>query len=255
MTSGSWITWHTENDLSEVLSLPIRFPSNMKLRRRIEKVVDQLLSWNTEDTLFSSEESNQSTLIALEKELDEAIFDLYELSESERDLITDMCEVGLEFFYRPHTAPKVEKFPVKYQGNIDDLPKDRKKEQGLEGYLYAFLQMWNEELKPDGEFCWRIVRPDHVPMIAVIFTTKWKNSLVTQDYIEWSDVLARCEKALLMPVSRSIYIDGMVRSVSDTEIIIIKRNERRLWSRSMAREDAEATLLQAMYIQEAGQDM
>jgi hypothetical protein len=37
-----------------------------------------------------------------------------------------------------------------------------------------------------------------------------------------------------------------VRAVSDEQIIIVKRNENRLWTRSMAREDAEATLVQAM---------
>ena len=51
-------------------------------------------------------------------------------------------------------------------------------------------------------------------------------------------------------MSRQIYIDNMVRVVADTEICIIKRDERMLWTRSMAREDAEATLVQAMYLQE-----
>ncbi|HYT44580.1 MAG TPA: hypothetical protein VEP90_19775, partial [Methylomirabilota bacterium] len=59
--------------------------------------------------------------------------------------------------------------------------------------------------------------------------------------------------ALRMPVNQRIYIDSMVRVVTDTEIYIIKRDERRLWTRSMAREDAEATLLQAMYLQETVQ--
>jgi hypothetical protein len=45
----------------------------------------------------------------------------------------------------------------------------------------------------------------------------------------------------------------MIRVVSDTQIIIIKRNEMRLWTRSMAREDAEATLLQAIHLQETTQ--
>jgi hypothetical protein len=42
----------------------------------------------------------------------------------------------------------------------------------------------------------------------------------------------------------------MVRVVSDTDIFVIKRNEKRLWTASAAREDAEAALLQAMYLQE-----
>jgi hypothetical protein len=67
-------------------------------------------------------------------------------------------------------------------------------------------------------------------------------------------VLDRCSKALRQEVSRRIYIDNMVRVVTDTEIYIIKRDERRLWTRSMAREDAEATLVQAMHLQEMMQE-
>jgi hypothetical protein len=50
--------------------------------------------------------------------------------------------------------------------------------------------------------------------------------------------------------SRRIFIDGVVRIVSETEVIVIKRNERRLWTASMGREDAEATIKQAMELQE-----
>ena len=32
--------------------------------------------------------------------------------------------------------------------------------------------MWNREITPKGEFHWRIIRPAHVPMIAVVFTTQ-----------------------------------------------------------------------------------
>jgi hypothetical protein len=43
-----------------------------------------------------------------------------------------------------------------------------------------------------------------------------------------------------------IVLDGILHVVSDEAIIIIKRNERRFWTRSLAREDAEATLCKRM---------
>ena len=46
--------------------------------------------------------------------------------------------------------------------------------------------------------------------------------------------------------AKHIYIDGMTRIVGENDIAIIKRNERRLWTRTAAREDAEATQLQAV---------
>jgi len=34
----------------------------------------------------------------MQQELDEAIFELYELSEAQKDVICDLCQVTLEFF-------------------------------------------------------------------------------------------------------------------------------------------------------------
>ena len=92
-------------------------------------------------------------------------------------------------------------------------------------------------------------------MIAVVFSTRDKKEPLENDegsdVDRWKEVLEKLDKNSLTPMgSKRIYIDGIVRAVSDTDIIIIKRNERRLWTRSMAREDAEATLLQAMNMQD-----
>jgi hypothetical protein len=280
MTASSWGTWHHEIHLSEMKSLPIRFPDDLTLRQRIVQIVDELRNWDParlgslspdsqrdkeiaeQLTLFDhgglKDEETAERLASLEQQLDEAIFDLYELSEPERDLVQDICKVGLEFFYR-HTesrsAQEVEPYPRRSQGIIDDLP-NRERERGLDGYLYAFLQMWNDELD-GGEFRWRVIRPTNNPMLAIVFTTQDKGSSLPEvestDDEEWTRVLERCSEVSRQPISRDIYVDGMVRAVTDTEVFIIKRNERRLWTRSLAREDAEATLLQAMYLQEVKQ--
>jgi type I restriction-modification system DNA methylase subunit len=257
MTTSSWGTWHHEIHLEEVLDLPIRFPNDPDLREKIVQIVDKLRKWIPDAySLWENLSDQKSQLTKLERELDEAIFDLYELIEPERDLIRDMCEFGLDFFYK-HKESDAVKFvtgcPLNPIGVANNLPTNRREERGLEGYLYAFLQLWNRELEPEGELCWRIIRPPNVPMLAVIFTTQEKGdalpAILSTDEEEWVNVLKRCDAALLQPVSRSIYIDGMVRAVTDTEIFILKRNERRLWTRSTAREDAEAMLLQALNMQ------
>lgn len=264
MTTSSWGTWHHEIHLKDgLLSLPVRFPEDEKLRARIVEIVDELMNWNPEalsllnaDGLSPKEIQNKQN--DLEKALDAAIFDLFDLDESERDLILDTCETGLEFFYRKSKSRAVKPiydFP-RLQGITADLPGNRGAERGLEGYLYAFLQIWNQELQRlKGEFRWRIVREPRANMLAVIFSTQFiKNSTIenlSQDEPEWNEVLFKLEKNLQYPVSQRIYIDGMIRAVTETDIIIIKKNERRLWTRSLAREDAEATLVQAMALQKA----
>ena len=257
ITASSWGTWNDKLYLMEIKQFPIRFPDDLELRNRIVTIVDKLRNWDTSLPLFNQSHQTE-TIASLERQLDEAIFDLYELNEAERDLVLDMCETGLEFFYRHSNSDAVkrlEPYPQAKQGFTTDLPRQREVEKGLEGYLYAFLDMWQSYLEPEGVFRWRVVRPDNDPMVAVVFTTQSQHDdlpPLQNDEAMWAD-LKQIVKSSRRQINPHIYIDGLVRFVTDdlNLIIIIKRNERRLWTRSQAREDAEATILQAMHLQEA----
>lgn len=258
MTGSSWGTWHHEIHLEEILNLPVRFPDNEELLVRITRIVDALMTKGPaiDDNARKRSIVDDATY-KLERELDAAIFELYALDEAERDLILDLCTVGLDFFYNDTKSAAIRDVELclnHFQGLAENLNKRRYEQKGLEGYLHAFLQVWNRELEPDGEFSWRVVRPTKIPMIAVVFTTREKRETLPDisktDNEEWAQVLERCSKVLRQHVSRNIYVEGMVRAVSDTDIILIKRDERRLWTRSLAREDAEATLLQAIRLHE-----
>jgi hypothetical protein len=262
MTASSWGTWHHEIHLEEILNLPIRFPDNQALTARIVRIVDKLKSKEpATNRLFEAGvrkgPATEADLAKLERQLDAAVFELYELSEAEQDLICDLCTSGLDLFYnstKNAAIRNVDHYPKCTRGLAENLHGQRVRQKGLEGYLNAFLQTWNRELEPDGKFFWRVIWPPKTPMIAVVFTTHEKGKplpdISTTDDEEWARVLERCAKTLSQPVSRNVYVDGMIRAVSDTEIIVIKRNERRLWTRSLAREDAEATFLQAIRLQE-----
>jgi hypothetical protein len=271
LTSSKWGIWHDGIYKDEYLSLPIIFPKDQGIREKVIDIVEQLqncnpIKYSIEHPEETTPEKIEAQLTELEYQLDEAIFDVYDLTIAERDLIRDMCDVGIEFYYN-HINSKavkpVESYPQQNQGLLNDINKNRQTQKGLEGYLQAFLDIWNRELEPDGEFSWQIIRPQFQglenPMLAVIFSTQEygeKPQPVSQsDQKQWIGIiaqLARQENGLLVPYnSHQIYLDGLVRSVSDTEIIIIKRNERRFWTRSMAREDAEATMLQIINLQES----
>lgn len=258
MTSSMWGLWHHKIHLHELKSLPVRFPQENHLKEQLVQIVDTLREKGRNDTVLFEQSPTDSNIIALEKQLDMLIFDLFNLSASERELIQDMCNVGLEFFYQHISSQAIlpiEMYSQKIQGTVLNLPITSESEQALDSYLRTFLQIWNRELEPTGEFSWQVIRPDNVPMITVIFRTQDKGQpLVNNGYddlSDWSEVLKRCSEVLHQPISHRIYIDGMVRIVTDTEIYIIKRDERRLWTRSMAREDAEATRLQAMNLEQS----
>jgi len=261
MTSGGWDMWHPKINLTEFKQMPIRLPKDKELRNRIVKIVKGLQEKgaNTEKLdMFDDETLTSKQTESLEHDLDDAIFDLYELNETERDLVRDMCEHGLDLFYNNVKSKAVKPVEANRPGNncglIEDVPSRRDRQKGFEGYVRTFLRIWNRELEADSEFRWQLIRPGKtIPMAAIVFSTQYKDKplgpIKGDDTAQWNKVLKRLDKSLVAPISKRVYIDGVVRAVSDTDIMIIKRNERRLWTRSMAREDAEATLLQAMNMQ------
>ena len=263
ITAGQWGTWYDILSLDEVRKLPIRFPNKQNLQSRIVELVDELQEkgantatpqlYDNRDDIFTFSKTKM-----LEQTLDDAIFDLYELNEAERDLIRDMCQYGLDIFYNDVSSQAVRPVeagrPANNCGLIEDIPTRRDWQKGFEGYIRTFLQIWNRELEPDGEFRWQLIRPgSNMPMVAMVFSTQDKKKplgpVKESETVQWRKVLEKLDETERVPVSKRVYIDGVVRAISDTDIMIIKRNERRLWTRSMAREDAEATLLQAMNMQ------
>lgn len=262
LTAGQWGTWYDILSLEEVRKLPIRFPDKQNLQSRIIKIVDELQEKGANTAsldIFDGTTLTFEQTLQLEHDLDEAIFDLYELNEAERDLIRDMCEYGLDLFYNNVKSKAVKPVganrPANNCGLIEDVPSRRDRQKGFEGYIRTFLRIWNRELGPDGEFRWQLIRPDrNIPMVAIVFSTQDKKTplgpVKESATAPWHKLLEKLDKTQLAPVSKRVYIDGVVRAVSDTDIMIIKRNERRLWTRSMAREDVEATLLQAIHLQE-----
>jgi len=260
LTAGSWI-WHNQIYLKDVVQMPICLPQNTTLRNRIVEIVDALQEEGANTAtpnIYDEKTLSLDETGRLERKLDDAIFDLYELNEAERDLIIDMCKYGLDLFYNNAKSKAVKPVeagrPEEDCGVIGDIPARRNWQKGFEGYIKTFLQIWNRELEPGGEFRWQLVRPGrNIPMVALVFSTQNKNEpldpIKGTNESQWEKVLKKLEETLRTPVSKRVYIDGLIRAVSDTDIMIIKRDEKRLWTRSMAREDAEATLLQSMNMQ------
>jgi type I restriction-modification system DNA methylase subunit len=259
LTSSSWGIWHHEiQHEDELMQLPVYFPKSVSLKNRIVQIVDKLRSSTPEEfsDMFHAK-NNQNVLTRkeigrLEKELDQAIYKLYELNEAEIDLIHDMCEINLPYYYSPENSlaskPVLSKRLLKPYGSIDSLPENTV----LSDYLKIFIQSWYPYLDEGTEFGWEVYQPEKTDsMIAVVFSVRDKNKRIDDEpennIKSWDDVLTELENNITEPFRSSrIYIEGMARAVTEDFIMIIKRNERRLWTKSMAREDAEATLVQAM---------
>lgn len=247
-TIGSWGFWHDEILLHHVEDMPIAFPEDPDLREQIVDVVSQLqgLQIGPDDFPLGSAAA-LARIPDLERQLDEVVFDLYKLSPGDRDLVHEMCDIGLDLFYQKEKSGGLLGVvrPEKSVGTVADL---RENDEGLSSYLRIFVKIWNAELDPDSEFHWRVLSPPSgAPLIAVSFSARYRDDgasdLSEDEHGQWRSVLANLDSMALSSVDRSrIFIDSFFRYVSESEILFIKRNERRFWTRTSAREDAESAL-------------
>ena len=230
LTCSMWGLWHHKIHTNEHLSLPINFFTDSPLQKRIISVVNQIRSSQGTATLFDPYSIGWQ---AMQDELDEAIFDLYVLSQAQRDLVRDMCQVTIEFSYDGMNAQAVKPPPV----------------ESLERYKDAFLDVWQDRLSPRGmELEARIFAPQNGLLVGMAFElvdlgTAQVHNTVT-DNVNWQRWFRRLSRSLPQERSSQIYVDRTIKELSDSDssMFIIKKAERRLWTKSMARQDAQELL-------------
>ncbi|MDB5227769.1 MAG: hypothetical protein JWN78_1962 [Bacteroidota bacterium] len=265
LTASKWGVWHDQVYADEILRLPVVLPKNGHLHDKISVIVTQLRKGefdkqyrNAQPDLFTQDAQRKiygKTQKQLETELDKGIFQLYKLSESEIDLIHDRCAFDIDFFYNDSKSIAVSKVKSVNNGSgeISSIPVKRSAQKGLDGYLKTFISVWEPEIEEHKKLTYRIIYPSNSPLIAVAFDLtdidKSPSSIKSVE-TEWKKVLSTIDQELRSHYSSTIYIDGIARILTNKQIIIIKRDEQRLWTHTAAREDAEATILQAMLKQE-----
>lgn len=254
MASGSWGVWHDSLVPDDILNLPIRMVGHDGVSRRISRAVERLTqaeySMVRAPTLFAATATGDSPpVLDVLNEIDDAVFDLFELTTAERDLVRDFCQYTLPLVGRRTAWARQPTVDIQgsRMGTIADLTDEG--DFPWTNYLRAFLRVWNRELAPSGEFAWRMVADPRAQMVAVVFETRDIEAVTSSGEGEEQrchDALGRLADSLGARLTASIRSNGMLRGVSDTSVMIAKRNEARLWTASAAREDAEATILQAL---------
>lgn len=243
LTSSNWGLWHYEIHLEEIFAFPVKLnENNNKNKKKVISIVDKLRNYRPQkQDLFHRDGVPEETIKAerrkWEAELDEAVFDLYGLNEEQKDLIRDLCEVTLPFFYRPFDS-----IGAMQAVENNDL-------SWIEKYVHIFGRRWNAYLDNDEEMRAEVHLGAHNNMVAIEFypADKGDSWNLKSKNDSWGYILEQLGNTLPQPMGTSqIVLDGLVHVVSDSGIIIIKRNEKRFWTRSLAREDADATICKAM---------
>lgn len=209
--------------------------------------------------MFSANITNthkyKATAFELEKQLDILIYKLYRLTTADIELVNDRCSLDIDFFYNDSKSIAVSKVKgtIHQHGKLGDIQEGDKSNLLISSYLKTFIVLWERELEDTQHLHYRLLHSSRSSLIAAIFQVTEKSvEKLTYPYIanEWDDTLNELDNELTVKYSSNIYVDGIARIVTDNKIIIIKRNENRLWSSTAAREDVDATILQAMVNQE-----
>jgi hypothetical protein len=168
-----------------------------------------------------------------ETELDEAVFDLYELTDQQKKLIANFNNITLPFFYDPYKSIGIQ--PVIINKNTE----------WITDYAKCFAEFWQPYLES-----YEVLRADLCValsgnVIAIEFyiadiDDEW--DLVPKNKI-WESILLQIKENLAVPFESSkILLEGIIQVITDKSIIIIKRNEKRFWTKSLAYEDAESVM-------------
>lgn len=234
LTCSTWGFWHYEIHVEEHLGLPICMPDDASLQRHIVDTVDQMLEKTNEIALLRQPIDEN----VLQQQLDNLIFKLYSLSEEQQDLVTDLCYTTLEFFYngsksRASSTPDAE---------------------WLVQYCQAFSEIWNERLNAKSlALQASIYLTTNGLMCGMAFELKEKTLVtspeIVQDDLEWRRWFRKLSQSLMQRYSSQVYTDMVVKELSDSAVFIAKRGERRLWTKSKAREDARELLTEVFKLE------
>jgi len=119
----------------------------------------------------------------------------------------------------------------------------------MANYVNIFCRRWNTYLDDSEEMRAEVHVGAHGNMVAIEFYPADKEDSwdLKPKHDSWGYVLEQIGNSLPQPRGTSqILLDGVVHAVSENGVIIIKRNEKRFWTRSLAREDADVTLCKRM---------
>ena len=194
----------------------------------------------------------------LEAQLNEAVFNLYYLTEEEKDLIKDRCSFEISTYYENYKSKafySVFGLANLIRGDSLEIVNRNNTLTGMESYIEAFHLTILPLLKSNRKLSHTIIRSkglDHqeskwTDSIAAIFhigTIKNRN-FDKNEIKSWKDAIRLIEKNSSIKINHAIYVEQFLRFISNDFLFIIKRNERRLWSRTAAREDAMALFAQS----------
>ncbi len=236
LTSTSWAVERGTIIQEEYKRMPFIVPDKDDSRlKEVLNLFDQIaVLYKEHDTPLSGGYVND--IQQLRESIDELVFDIYDLSSIERQLVSDMVKYEIGFF----------QWAKRKQRKLDDSknePIRRPSNQMLVEYAESFIKTVTYFLRYQDQTLNATVYQDGVPLNVLEFELVSTIDAKTVQYTEVSETLRKLlyklDRILLEQHASTLYSRRFVRIFDGPRFYLVRPGERRLWTRSQAFADAD----------------
>lgn len=229
LTSASWGIEREQVFMDEILESPALLPllHTNTLNKIVGLFEDILLSKKSENQF------NQTNLQAIENEINSIIINnILDFSPKGKVTVNDSLEYSLDLFENQEKSKAL--YPVLQNQTTE--------------YIKIITSELNEFLDGQDLFAnatiYNINRFTPLMTIKLSFAKKQKEVVTSEDFVD--DELKKIDQHLWEEKSTNIYFRKKLNYKTGDDIYIIRPNQRRFWSQSMALEDASELILEIL---------
>jgi len=226
MIASSWGIERERASFEELLSIPFLLSDEQQILKIAEKVSSII---SKEKTL-----TELNKIIKDEKDIDSIVLkEILNLNQREIETINDTLDYNLDLFEKQEKSkalyPVLQEQAIEYGKTISAELNDF-----LEGQdLFANAMVYNT-----------INRFNPLMMIKISFSQKQKEIETSEEFVD--DELKKIDQHLWEKKSSNIYFRKKLNYKRGDDIYIIRPNQRRFWSQSMALEDTSELILEIL---------
>ncbi len=208
---------------NEFLTLP--YTINEELKFRLVAIFDKIFSLKKLDESNSS----KSNISHLENEIDNIIYkDVLKLSKDEQVIINDTLKYSLDLFEKQEKSDA-----VKHVIEIDQYTNRLTKE----------INDWLEDVNLKASTThYKIDINCPLYMVRISFGDEYKKPILSKEDVYKE--LKKIDQFLLDEKALGLYFRKKLNYYDDSDVYIIKPNQRRFWSETAAMEDCKSLLIE-----------
>jgi hypothetical protein len=232
MTASSWGVARKTLMMQDIARIPVPFPVENN-----SHIVSQIIDLERQLT----EQHNTPTYLDLKQQLNDAVFSLYDLDESEQILVNDAVGITIDLYMNREESAALQ------PPQISELELYAVE---LIHVIQPFLQTLRERV-----LVAEVIQVNNSPLQVVKFSflpaPRPEHIVQTSKVQELKSVLNRIAEHLPQQIADQIYTRRDLRVYTGQDIYIVKPAQKRYWSRSAGLNDADLILSEHLRVNRA----